>query len=379
MRVVLEAQVTFTSTPRGIPIYAIQLIRSLLKRNTYDYALTFFDQYKERNNRRFIDQYFQTDNVDIYECNTVSYKTLMESDAIYREKSYNELTGAYGDIFHFVNVAPIPTNLKGKMVITIHDVLPLTHPEFFPDKLVKNFHYNWNRLLDMRPTMIADSAYTKREIETVSKYQDVHVVPLGYDVETFYCDRGSVLPRELNIRAPYIFYCGALDPRKNLTGVLDAFRDFADELPDVQLVLSGEFSSNADLIRKRIESSKLGDRLILTGYISEDQKRALMSNASVFVFPSFQEGFGLPVLEAMACGCPVITSSLSSLPEVAGDAAILVNPYDISSLADAMKKVVSSTELQNELRRKSLARAKAFSWDKMAEQVEHVYEMILNQ
>lgn len=380
MRIVLEAQHICVKEPRGIPIYTAQIIRALLKRQKFEYAITFFDKNKERGNRIYIDNNFSGLNADIYECNSESYGTLWKKDCtVYNEKSYNELTGAYGDIFHFTHIVPIPSNLRGEMIVTVHDILPLTHPEFFSDSLNEDFKFHWEKLLKIQPTIIADSEATKNEIFQLSGYKNVNVVKLGYDDNVYYADPNYDVLKSINLNTPYIFYCGGIDMRKNIIGILDAFDDVIKDIPNLKLVFAGNFYTNAEPIIKRMKKYENDDRVVLLGYISNDMKRILMSNASAFLFPSFYEGFGLPILEAMACGCPVITSNQSSLPEVAGDAAIKINPYDISSFANSIKTIVSSPQLQEEFRGKGLAHVKKYTWDKVAEEVENVYKSVYSK
>ena len=143
-------------------------------------------------------------------------------------------------------------------------------------------------------------------------------------------------------------------------------------------MLAGAKFYGDSVIIEKISSSSSSSRIIMCGYVTNEQKRALMSGALVFVFPSLYDGFGLPVLEAMACGCPVITSNASSLPEVAGDAGILVNPLDIEQIASEIERVINSDSLRAELRKKGFEQSKLFSWDKTAEKTEEIYRIAQN-
>lgn len=381
----MEAQYACNPTPRGIPVYTAQLIRHLLKRQANDYALTFFDKDKERNNRQYVDKYFGDFNVPLYECNSESYRTLMSGDDVYQKKSYNELTEAYGDVFHFMHFIPIPARLEGKMVVTVHDLIPILHketilyPGLMEEKDIQYFPIWWEKLLEKQPTIVADSEATKRDIIDYYKYENVVVVPLGYNESIYYPDYDTSVLKQLNITTPYIMYCGAIDVRKNILGILEAFKEVANDIQDIKLVLVGkkEYMYQKVLLSK-IENYKYKDRVIMPGFVSDTQKRVLMSNATAFLFPSFYEGFGLPLLEAMACGAPVITSNVSSLPEISGDAGILVDPHDALAIADAVKKVCVSEELQNTMRKNSLKQTQNFSWNKTAELMEKVYRLAVN-
>lgn len=377
MKVVLEAQHACTPNPRGIPIFTTQIIRHLLKRKKNDYSITFFDKDKERNNRSYIDHYFSEYNVPIYECNSESYKTLLAGAFNYKEKSYNLLTGADGELFHFMHVSPIPTNVSGKIVVTVHDVMPITHPEFFNDHVNNEFILHWNNLLQLDPVLVADSYATKQEIMNISGYDNIHVVELGYDEGTFYYDPDLELFSTVHIESPYVFYCGGIDMRKNIIGIMDAFEMISKDIPELKLVLAGKFYLNSVPIQKRMAEYEHDDRIIYLGYITDEMKRVLMSNASAFLFPSFYEGFGLPILEAMACGCPVITSDISSMPEVAGNAAVMIDPSQTDILAENIFRIVSSEKMQTSMRKKGFENVRKFSWDKSAEKLENVYLMSL--
>lgn len=380
MNVVLDAQRVCNPAPRGIPIYTIQLIRSLLKRKQFDYSLTFFDKDKERGNRQYIDKYFGEFDVPVFECNSESYKTLLESDTIYRNISHNELTKTKGDIYHFTHFVPIPTRLEGKMVVTVHDLIPFLLSEellAFDKKGLSQFEYWWNKMLECEPTIIAVSETTKADIFRLFGYENVHVVLEGYDECQFYPEQDPEVLNELNIHSPYIFYCGALDMRKNILRILDAYEEVLKDFPNMTLVLAGAFATNSEPIREKLSKMKGNPNIIVPGYITDRQKRILMSGASVFLFPSIYEGFGLPILEAMACGTPVITSNISSMPEVAGDAAVLIDPYDTVTLAEAVKKVISSPKVRENLRQRGFIHTKKFLWDKTAENVECVYKKVM--
>ena len=376
MKIVIEVQALCTPTPRGIPIYTIQLVKSLLKRNVYDYSLTLFDKGQERNNRQYIERYFGNYNVNVFECNSESYATLINSDAIYNSMSYNELTGACGDVFHFPNLMPIPTKLNGKMIVTVHDVMPITLPEFFPESTNVRFKECWDKLLDIEPTIVTDSFSTKKDIYEISGYTNVHVVPLGFNEQDCFYDNQPDVVRGLNISSPYIFYCGGIDMRKNILRIVEAFDEVKKSFPNLSLVLAGAPYANAEPIMKMLEKRKTDSSIIYLGYISDEHKRILSSNAQAFMFPAIYEGFGLPILEAMACGCPVITSDVSSMPEVAGDAALLVNPKDTLAIADAMYKLVSDASFRLEISRKGFEQVKKFSWSKTAEMMERVYKIV---
>jgi glycosyltransferase involved in cell wall biosynthesis len=229
--------------------------------------------------------------------------------------------------------------------------------------------------------VLADSVATKTDL--VRAYSanpaKVHVVYLGrdealapvHDVTALVEMRGRH-----GIAGRYLLYIGTLQPRKNLDRVVDAFARLADNpaLADVQLVLAGKRGWLYDALFAQVERLGLSGRVLFPGYVPASDLPALLGGALAFVFPSLYEGFGLPVLEAGACGVPVITSNTSSLPEVAGDAALLVDPYDVDAIAEAMYRLVTDDALRAELARRGLENVKRFSWEKCARETLAVIE-----
>ncbi len=172
----------------------------------------------------------------------------------------------------------------------------------------------------------------------------------------------------------FLLYVGVLEPRKNVPMLLQAFARVAAQFPDVPLVIVGKKGWMYDAIFAEMTALGLADRVIFTGYVPEEDLPRLYGGARAFVYPSLYEGFGLPVLEAMQCGAPVVTTDISSMPEVAGDAALLVKPDDVDGLAAALTRVLSEDALVADLKRRGLARAALFSWERTARETRAVYE-----
>lgn len=179
--------------------------------------------------------------------------------------------------------------------------------------------------------------------------------------------------------SPYILAVGNLQPRKNLLRVVEAYAAIQHEDPSVQLVIVGKARWRQSEIIRLVRERGLENRVIFTGYVSNGELSALYSAAAVLIYPSLYEGFGLPVLEAMTCGTPVITSNSSSLPEVAGDAALLIDPRNVAALVAALRAVLTSSDLAGDLRARGLKQARLFSWQKTAEQTLAVYDRVLGQ
>jgi len=177
----------------------------------------------------------------------------------------------------------------------------------------------------------------------------------------------------------FILFLGNLDLRKNFLGLLEAYEKLRKGL-DVRLVLAGQPSWGYEEKnpKSKIQNPKLKDDIQLIGYVDERDKPALYNLASIFCFPSFYEGFGLPPLEAMACGTPVVTSNNSSLPEIVEDAGLMINPYDTDEFGQTMETLIRDESLRNKLKEKGLSQAEKFRWDETARKTLEVFEKVAN-
>lgn len=184
------------------------------------------------------------------------------------------------------------------------------------------------------------------------------------------------LKDKYGIEFPFILSVGTLEKRKNLPNVLKAFYRLKKTGNHHKLVIVGKIGWKYNKIFSTMEELDLKKDVIFTGYVPDEDLVKIYNAADLFVFPSIYEGFGLPPLEAMACGCPVITSNTSSLPEVVGDAGVTVDPYDDKALADEMHRILSNDGFKTELSKKSLERAELFSWRQTAKETWNVYEEV---
>lgn len=217
--------------------------------------------------------------------------------------------------------------------------------------------------------LISISENTKIDaIKLLGLNNRIDAIPLAAEPSIFYPAPSravSATRKKYGITKKYILSVCTLEPRKNLKALLQAF-GIMQGRRDYQLVLVGMTGWVISDLFKDIASSDIRDNILITGYVPNSELAPLYTGAELFAFPSLYEGFGLPVLEAMQCGCPVITSDSSSIPEVAGDAAIMVDPEDIKGLAASMEKVLENRAFRNSLARKGLRRSKLFSWEKSA-------------
>jgi alpha-1,3-rhamnosyl/mannosyltransferase len=242
---------------------------------------------------------------------------------------------------------------------------------------VKYFEKYCLKQLSRAEAIITISEFSRREILNLLNIDPtkIHVTPLGID-QSFHPgrDRFEGLPDQ------YILFLGNLEPRKNLPGLIKAYQSLPQPIRrSYPLVIAGASGWHTHELEKTLRLFQKGERPILTGYVSQRLLPVLYRGASLFVYPSLYEGFGLPVLEAMASGVPIITSDSTSLPEVIGDAGVLVNPCDPDHLKEAMMELLEDEKKRGEMAKKGIARSKLFSWEKCARQTVSVYEKVLNK
>jgi len=295
------------------------------------------------------------------------------------------LRGQQFDIVHDAyHYAPFLAPTPYARVVTIHDLVPLMMPETCACSLQSFLvHCTLVRLVAQRACqVIAVSESTKRDL--VRRYgirpERVSVVynAAGQDFQRVVdCQELDRVRESFELPGRFILYVGTLEPRKNLVKLIHAYKKAMPLLGRVPLLLGGALGWKYEEILQAAKDPALAGRVRLLGRVPDEDLPALYSLATVFVFPSLYEGFGLPVLEAMACGTPVITSRTSSLPEVAGDAGVLVDPSNEDEIARAMIDVVTRQDLALTLGRESLARAAVFSWRRCAEETLEVYKNVV--
>ena len=264
-------------------------------------------------------------------------------------------------------------------VVTVHDIIPLLFPSLHShgSELIFFRHF-LPRILRRSHAIITVSQSTKRSIINFYNLPDekIHVIYEGYDMELFHQYQDTLAVTKTYGLEHYIHYAGNMLPHKNVAKLIQAFRLIASKIPH-QLVLQGRRDSEyAAQLEPLIRELDMKSRVVFLGYVPLSHLPYLYSGASVFVTVSLSEGFGLPPLEAMACGTPVVASRTSSLPEVVGDAGILVDPNNTKQIAQALLEVIEHPELHDELSRKAVRRAALFSWGETAKQTLEVLKAV---
>lgn len=284
-------------------------------------------------------------------------------------------------LFHEPNY--IPPRLAGPLVATVHDLAFLRCPEFLPADRLRYLRATYREALERCDVILADSHFTERELLELCPWVEparVRITHLGIDHERF---RPDLPPAELErvrtryqLPPRYLLYLGTLEPRKNLQGLLRAYRLLPLELRrEYPLVLAGMAGWNQAYFRPLLDDLARAGALREIGYVAGRDVPGLLAAATALSFPSWYEGFGLPPLEAAACGTPVVASHAGSLPEVLGEAARWVDPRDPESIAEGLREVLSEPALRVALRRQGLARAAEFTWAASAEATTAAYRL----
>lgn len=290
----------------------------------------------------------------------------------------------HSDIYH------VPQNGIGlsewvdcKKIVTIHDLIPYIMPETVGNGYLLKFLNQIPQVIGISDAIITVSDCSKRDILKFFPIDEskIFVIPLAADESFKPLDKEkcrSKLKSKYNINKPYILNVGGFSPRKNVAALINSFSKIIKKLPkEYVLVLVGEYSAEGGDLLKLIKTLNIEDKVILTGKVPETDLPLLYNGCELFVYPSLYEGFGLPPLEAMSCGVPVITSLTSSIPEVTGDSCLLIDTYDTTKLPEAMEKVLSDENFSTKLCEKELLRASHFSWKKTADATINVYKALV--
>src|SRR3989344_2728203 len=309
------------------------------------------------------------------------------ADVEYEFFNIKEMFKNEPDVIHYPYFEPyfltLPANVGKKSVVTVHDLTPLVFKNELPPGLKGKI--KWliqKKRLRQTGAIIADSNASKRDIVRFTQVDEskIHVVYLAASpiFKQISDDEEKRIIKKFNLPDNFVLYVGDVTWNKNLPGLIEAVNKTGFYLVIAGAAFANEsFDRNNPWNKDLVKSQKLAKqnkKIISVGFVNNDDLLALYNAATIFVMPSFYEGFGLPVLEAMKSGCPVITTKRGSLPEVAGDAAFFVEPDDVDSIASGIKKVMGNAKLRKDLSRRGLEQAKKFSWHKTANETIEVYK-----
>ena len=372
----IDIRMLARGTRSGIEEYTINLLSNMLKLDSNIQYKLFYNGYKKVDLKY---DFLKLLNVELKEFK-IPNRLLDFSFQYFSYPKVDKLLGGV-DVFFSPHIFSAPVSKNCKTVTTFHDLSFANHKEFY--SLGKNYwHFSMNPKKKARKSdkIIAVSNSTKNDLMKIYKidFEKIKVVYSGINKEQTAENNESEVRKKYNLSEKYILYLGTIDPRKNIVSILKASEILKYSITDksLKLIIAGSKGWLYKNVFEVAENSKYKKDIIFAGFIDDEDKTTLYRLAEIFVYPSFYEGFGFPPLEAMQNKTPVITSNLSSLSEAVGDAAIMVNPYNIDELARAMENLLSDENLKNNLIEKGIQRTKKFSWQKCAEETLDVLKSV---
>lgn len=382
MKVGVELQ-PFLKTKTGIGVYTYELVKRLQDVEGIELHGNIFN-FMNRNDLKETLQgiTFSTHTCAIFPYGI--YSRLWDRLPI----SYNALFREKVELYHFFNFL-VPEKIKGKVITTIHDLTFLLYPETMEEANLKRLKKNLAYAIERADKVITISQSSKRGLIEYLKVPEgkIEIIYPGVDSEEFSKEYSSKekqrVKEKYHLPEEYILYMGTLEPRKNIETIVSAFHRFKahyrQETKKIKLVIAGKKGWQYESIFKRVEILDLVEEIVFTDYVAEQDKAILYQLARVFVFPSLYEGFGMPILEAMAAGVPVITSSVSSMPEAAGEAALLVEPKDVIGIAEGMATLLWDEVIRLEKIEKGKSQVNMFTWEASCEKLYRVYKNMQKQ
>jgi glycosyltransferase involved in cell wall biosynthesis len=359
--------------PVGAGNYIIQFVKALAKMDL-DYEIVVFAQKSKR------------DLFDIPNDENLHWVIVPDKSPMYRliweQTTFPRLVRrAELDLLHSLHYTQ-PVLLGCPSIVTIHDMTFFLFPDLHTRSKRMFFPFAIRSSVRRADALIAISESTRQDsirLLGVSP-QKIFTTQLGITDEFRVVKDNELLVKvreKYDLPEAFVLYVGLVEPRKNIPFLIRAYKSLVDEGIKHNLVIVGRIGWMSQEVFKQIEELGLEDRVQFTGYMPQDDLPMVYNLASLFVYPTKYEGFGLPALEAMACGTPVVTTAISSLPEIVGDAGMLIPPGDEQALAGAMAEVLSDPSLYNQLRTRGLQRSEHFTWERTAQETLKVYQQVL--
>ena len=361
----------FYDAPGGIGTYVRELVQALAAADGAPELTLFHSSFPGRRAEAWMDRF------PIHELPHGIRRLYLEWALVGRPPLPGELAAMH--LVHAPSPVALPPAGPGqRLVVTVHDLAFRVYPRLFPAVWRNLFRAGIRRAVANADAIVTVSEHTARDLVAFTRADPnrVHVIPLAASLPETAAEPAEVIER-LKVPRRYLLFVGVLEPRKNLVRLVRAYRRAvaAGALPHA-LVLAGPMGWHSRPLLREVATAGPGD-VVLTGRVEARELDALYRGAAAFAYPSLYEGFGLPVLEAMVRGIPVVTSAVSSLPEVAGDAALLVDPRSTAQLAEAVERVLAEEDFATRLSAAGRARAAAFSWERTARMTLQVYEKVV--
>lgn len=379
MKIAFESQLLLKGNKTGIACCADNLIKGLAQSSDYECQLNYFSKGVQKEKLDALEEY-TSKGVKLNPCGYLKsswYKLAWPFLGI----PYHWFFGDDSQITQFFNYA-IPPGVKGKKITMVHDMAHLACRETVRLKTRKWLDLTLKSSCRRADMIIAVSEFSKMEIMKYLSIPErkITVIHPGVNLELFHSNYDTEdierVKRKYGIERDYILYLGTIEPRKNLQRLIEAYhllldKHGAEKMP--QLVLAGGKGWLCDEIYKSAEKVSVKSKVLFTGYIGEDESPLLLSGAEFFCFPSIYEGFGIPPVEAMACGTPVLSANVASLPEILEEQAVYVDPFSAESIAEGMEKLLTDQELQEDLRQKGLLYVKRYDWKNSVDRLRSLY------
>lgn len=375
MRILVDVRHLNSSQPSGVGEYTIQLLRALFEIDQKNEYL-LLSSGKTKPDLEFASLNPQCSTFHISTPNKIfNLRTI-----ILKHPNLNWRVRESIDLIFLpnLNITSLPTDIP--TVLTIHDLSWKFFPEFYSRKM-QLWHkaVNPEHLIQQARHIITPSASTTQDVKQTFQISPDQITTIPHGIDPQFSEKMQA--RDHGVRSRYklpkrfALFIGTLEPRKNLLGLIEGMKLYrAQSRDDLELVLVGKWGWKPTQLRHRLWKRDVKDWVHHIGYVPANDRPALYRSAQVFTWPSIYEGFGLPVLEAMASGTPVITSRNSSLPELTNNSAILIDPYNPTDIADALTQLLGSQPLQQQLKQRGLKRSEDFSWQTTAQQTLSIFE-----
>lgn len=372
MKVSIELQPCLKNKS-GIGIYTYELTKRLQNFGDIEFEGNIFN-FLNRNN---IEKDIEGLNIKKNVCTLFPY-------GIYRKIwrhvpiKYNFLFRKKTDIYQFFNFI-VPPNISGKVITTIHDLTYILYPDTMDENNRRSLEQDMFHTVRNADYIITISENSRKDIveHLGVKESKIQVIYPGVDEvykKVSSSEEINAVKKKYNITGKYLLYLGTLEPRKNIETIIRAYNRFQKyHKEDIKLVLAGKKGWLYESIFKLVKDFGIENEVIFTDYIADGDKGPLYQGAEIFLFPSLYEGFGIPVIEAMASRVPVITSNSSSLPEVAGNAAIITEPLDYKKISASIERILNEDGLREKMINEGIKQAEKFNWDSSAEKLKNIY------
>lgn len=377
MKIALDAQLLFEKQKTGIGWNTKMMIDHLIQYTDIEWTLNYFWM-RDKNWTEEVIADYRNKGCILHQSKWLPARIYNHLERII-PFPYQLVFGRKAELTQFFNYT-LPFGVSGKKLTFIHDMAYKAYPETLAKRTLLWLETQMPKYCKRADIIVTISEFSKQEIHRYLgiPLEKIKVVYCGVDLEKYRPDYSTKeieqAKQSYNISGKYLLYLGTLEPRKNIESLVIAYAKLKQEMSDVpKLVLSGKKGWLYDSIFDLVQQNNLADDVIFTGYVDTKDAAPLTCGAEIFLFPSLYEGFGIPPLEAMACGTPVITSNVASLPEVVGSAGITVSPKDTEELKNGIKAMLTNGSMRKEFISAGIKRAQEFTWARSAETLVNIY------